>query len=91
MQGSFEVGVPAQISSSTNIKPSSGSLLGIFVSSASGSPTVAVYDSATTTTTAKLVDTFTPVAGSFYRLPLSFANGLYVAIGATTSITVFYA
>ena len=90
MQGSLDVGVPKQLSASANVKASSGSLIGIFCSSASGSPTITIYDDAASGTTTKIVDTFTPVAGTFYRLPCSYANGLNVVIAATTSITVFY-
>ncbi len=89
--GSLNVGMYKQISASGNINPASGSILGIFVSSVSGSPTITVYDSATTTTTAKIVDTFIPVAATFYAMPASYASGLYVVIAATVSCTVFYA
>ena len=83
-----EVFAPKNISASANVIPRSGSIIGIFVASASGSPTIAVYDSATTTTTTIIVNTFTPIAGTFYPMPFSFTNGCYVAIGGTVDCTV---
>lgn len=77
-----------QISATTNVRPVSGVLGGIFVSAASATPTITVYDSATTTTTTKIVDTFTPVAGTYYPLPFSLSNGCYVVISGTVSCTV---
>lgn len=78
-----------QISASANIAAGNGFLGGIFVSAASGSPTLTVYDSATTTTSVKIVDTFTPVGATFYPMPARFQSGCYVVIGGTVSCTVF--
>ena len=83
-----EVFSPKNISASANVTPRSGSLIGIFVASASNTPTIAVYESATTTTTAIIVNTFTPAAGQFYPMPFSFTNGCYVAISGTVDCTV---
>lgn len=77
-----------QISASGNLRSTSGGLLGVFVSSIGGTPTITVYDDAGTGTVSKLVDTFTPVAGTWYPLPFAFANGLNVVIGGTVSATV---
>lgn len=79
-----------QLSATANCSPNPCNMLGVFCSSASGTPSVTIYDSATTTTTTKIVDTFTPVAGTWYPFPAACSNGLYVVIAATTSITVFY-
>ncbi len=83
-----------QISASANIKPMAGKLKGIFVSAASGTPTITVYDSAATSTSdPKILDTFTPAAATSYVLPLDGAfakNGIYVVIGGTVSATVIY-
>lgn len=79
-----------QISATGNVSPINTDLLGIFVSAASGTPTITIYDSATTTTTAKVVDTFTPVAATYYTIPASTTAGLYVVIGGTVSATVFF-
>lgn len=82
------------ISASANIKPMAGKLKGIFVSAASSTPTITVYDSAATSTSdPKILDTFTPVAGTEYNLPYDGAyakNGIYVVIGGTVSATVFF-
>ena len=83
-----EVFSPKNITTSVNVTPRSGSLIGIFVASASATPTIAVYDSATTTTGTLIVNTFTPAAGTFYPMPFSFTNGCYVAIGGTVDCTV---
>lgn len=39
-----------------------------------------------------ILNTFTPVAGTMYNLgqPIAFAAGLYITVGATCDITVFY-
>ena len=81
-------GSAENISSSTNVMARAGELVGIFVASASSTPTIAVYNSATTTTTSIIVNTFTPVGGTFYPMPFSFASGCYVAIGGTVDCTV---
>jgi len=86
--GNLNVSGYEQISASTNIVPGPGALLGIFVSAASATPTITVYDSATTTTTAKIIDTFTPVSATWYPMPLCFINGCYVVISGTVSCTV---
>ena len=78
------------ITATGNVSPIGTDLLGIFVSAASGTPTITVYDSATTTTTAKVIDTFTPVAATYYTIPASVASGLYIVIGGTVSATVFF-
>jgi ABC-type nitrate/sulfonate/bicarbonate transport system substrate-binding protein len=81
------------ITASTNIKPMAGKLKGIFVSSASSTPTITVYDSASNTTTATILGVFTPAAATSYVLPLDGAyakNGLYVAIGGTVAATVIW-
>jgi ABC-type nitrate/sulfonate/bicarbonate transport system substrate-binding protein len=81
------------ITASTNIKPMAGKLKGIFVSAASSTPTIAVYDSAAATTTNIILNTFTPVGATSYILPLEGAyakNGIYVVISGTVNATVIY-
>jgi ABC-type nitrate/sulfonate/bicarbonate transport system substrate-binding protein len=81
------------ITASANIKPMAGKLKGFFVSSASGTPTITVYDSAATTTTNTILGVFTPTAATSYTLPLEGAyakNGIYVVIGGTVAVTVLY-
>ena len=80
-----------QISAPGNVSAYPAKIVGIFVSAASSTPTITVYDSATTTTTDKVVYTFTPVAATWYPIPASTSAGLYVVIGGTVSATVIYA
>jgi hypothetical protein len=73
---------------SGNVKSGQGGMLGIFVAAASATPTITVYDDASTGTTTKIVDTFTPVAGTWYPLPFACSNGINVVLGGTVSCTV---
>jgi hypothetical protein len=77
-----------QISASANCSKVACNLLGIFVSAASSTPTITVYDDSGTGTSTKMVDTFTPSAGTYYKLPFCAANGVYVVISGTVSCTV---
>lgn len=79
-----------QINASGNVCANDGVMGGIFVSAASATPTITVYDDSAAGTTTKIVDTFTPVAGTFYPLPFAFSKGLNVVIGGTVSATVGY-
>lgn len=79
-------GTPVPFSSSTNVLASDGVLLGIFVST-STSGTVTIYDSATTTTTTKLVDTTGTLSVGWYPIPITFTNGCYIVIGGTLKAT----
>lgn len=81
----------AQISASGNVCKGPAALEGIFVSAASTTPTITVYDDAGTGTGTKIVDTFTPTAGQFYPLPFRALKGLNVVISGTVSCTVGYA
>lgn len=87
MLGNLPVGDPHQISASANVLPSDGALLGIFVSAASAAPTITIYDSATNTTTKTIVSVFTPVAGTYYPLPMTVQSGCYIVITGTVSLT----
>ena len=82
------------ISATANIKPMAGKLKGIFVSAASSTPTITVYDSAATSTSQPtMLSTFTPAAATSYLLPLDGAyakNGIYVVIGGTVTATIIY-
>lgn len=77
-----------QLSATANLHAGAQQLGGIFVSAASATPTITIYDSATTTTTTKLVDVFTPVAGTWYSMPFTVNSGIYVVISGTVSATV---
>jgi hypothetical protein len=87
----LNVGGYKVVSATGNVAPIASKLLGIWVSAASGTPTITVYDSATTTTTDPVATVFTPSAGTFYTIPAATENGIYVVIGGTVSATVFFA
>jgi hypothetical protein len=76
------------ISISTNVCAIDGIMGGIFVSAASATPTIAVYDDPGNGTATTIVAPFTPVAGQFYPMPFAFAQGLNVVISGTVSATV---
>lgn len=81
------------ITASANIKTSAGKLKGIFVSAASSTPTITVYDSAATTTTRTILGVFTPTAATSYVLPLDGAyakDGIYVVISGTVTATIIW-
>lgn len=82
----------AQISATKLIKNSQGKVKGIMVSAASSTPTITVYDEETAGTNIKVIDTFTPVAGTNYNFfdGINTKNGIYVVIGGTVSATVYY-
>ena len=73
------------ITSTTTVFTGTGSIAGIFVASASNVPTIKVADSTTT-----VVNTFTPVAATFYRIPARFNTSLVVTISGTVDCTVFW-
>lgn len=79
----------APISASTLVKTGVGRFAGFFVSAASATPTITVYDNTSAAST-KIIDTFTPSAGTMYRFPTSNFNvGLYIAISGTVTLTPF--
>ena len=79
-----------QISASGNVLNVGGMLGCIFVSAATATPTITIYDDSAAGTTTKIVDTFTPVAGTFYRLPFAVSKGINIVLGGTVSATVGY-
>ena len=83
-----ESGSYVNISASTLIRTGAGQLMGIFVASASATPTIKVWDNTSAATTV-LVNTFTPAGGTFYPIPASFTTGCFVTIGGTVDCTVF--
>lgn len=83
----------AAISATSQVKPAAGKLNGIFVSSASGTPTITVYDSfASSTSDPVVIATFTPTANTMHNFfqGLYFNKGLYVVIGGTVAATISY-
>lgn len=80
----------ANLSASAAVKSKDGILCGIFVASAATTPTIKLWDNTSAATTV-LVNTFTPVAGTYYEFPdVHFETGLFVTIGGAVDCTVFY-
>jgi hypothetical protein len=73
-----------------NVSPIATDLLGIFVSAASSTPTITIYNSSTTGTSDRVVNTFTPVSATYYTIPASLGEGLYIVVGGNVSATVFF-
>lgn len=73
------------ITATTTVYTGTGGLFGIFVSSASSTPTIKVSDGAST-----LVNTFTPAGATFYQIPGRFNTSLVVTISGTVDCTVFW-
>ena len=82
-----------QLAATNQVKVGAGKLFGIFVSSTT-SGTLAVYDSATASTSnGKIASTITVTAGTQYlSFPAGiwFSNGLYVVAANTIEFTVVY-
>ena len=81
------------ITATTQIKRDAGKLNGIFVSSASGTPTITVYDSsASSASDPVVIATFTPTANTNHNFfqGLYTNKGIYVVIGGTVSATISY-
>lgn len=79
----------ANITSSSLVTRGPGKLLGVFVAIATATPTLKIWDQ-TSAATPVLVNTFTPVAGTFYRIPARYKNGLFATISGTVDCTFFY-
>lgn len=76
------------ITASALVRTGATQLLGIFVASASGA-SIKVWDNTSGASTV-VVNTFTPVPGSFYPIPANLVTGCYVTITGTADITVFW-
>ena len=87
----LNVGGYKLIAASGNVSALPANLLGIFVSNATTTPTITIYDDAATGTTTKVVDTFTPVSGTWYPIPVSMSKGINVVISGAVSATVVFA
>lgn len=73
------------ITATTTVYTGTGGCFGIFVASASSTPTIKVSDGAAT-----MVNTFTPVGATFYQIPGRFNTSLVVTISGTVDCTVFW-
>jgi hypothetical protein len=83
----------AAITATTQIKVAAGKLNGIFVSSASSTPTITVYDSFKSSNSDPVVlATFIPTANTMHNFfqGLYVNKGIYVVIGGTVSATISY-
>lgn len=83
----------AAITATAQIKPAAGKLNGIFVSSASSTPTITVYDSSASSASDPVVlATFTPTGNTMHNFfnGLYLNKGLYVVISGTVSATISY-
>lgn len=81
------------ITASTQIKRDAGKLRGIYVSSASSTPTITVYDSFSSSASDPVVlATFTPTGNTNHNFVEGlFTNkGIYVVITGTVAATVYY-
>lgn len=81
----IEAGDYKNLTATGTMSSNGGTLMGIFVASASATPTLKVSDSNGT-----IANTFTPTAGQYYPLPTTFSGTLTVTIGGTVDCTVFY-
>ena len=83
-----------QIAATDQVKIGAGKIFGIFVSSGSSSPTLAVYDSAVASTDdPKIANTFAVAAATQYlSFPngIFFSKGLYIVLANTAAFTVVY-
>lgn len=84
----YHIGAYKQIAATSNCAARSCHLIGMFISSASNTPTITVYDDSGSGTATKLVDTFTPVSSTWYPMPFEAINGVNVVITGTISCTV---
>ena len=85
-----EAATYTNITASALILSGRGQLLGIFVASATTTPTIKVWGQ-TSAAAPIIVNTFTPAAGVYYPIPAAFTDGLYVTISGTVDCTVFWA
>jgi hypothetical protein len=91
-----QLSVTTSVPNKTTIKVGAGKLKGIFCSSASATPRVTVYDSATQTAAeGTIISILTPQASENYLLSgseggIGFSRGLYVLATGTMELTFIY-
>ena len=82
------------ISTTSQVKVGAGKLKGIFVSSATSTPTITVYDTDAKGTSTTVVGVFTPSAATNYPFNsfdgIYLNKGLYIVISGTVTATVIY-
>lgn len=84
-----ETGSYKNTTASVAVAGNAANLMGVWVSSASATPTIKIWDNSAASG-AIVANTFTPVAGSFYPIPATCVNGIYITIGGTVDCTVIY-
>jgi hypothetical protein len=88
--GNLPIGTAKAITSSTQISTSQGQLLGFLIGTSS-SLTLAAIDSATSSGGTSLLATTAAITAPLWLpCPVAFANGLYVTVGGTGTVTVVY-
>ena len=81
------------VSSTTpqSITANPAQLIGVFVSSVTGSGTLAMFDDAGVGTSNTIVSAFVPnVSICWYPMPTQTRNGLCASVAATVTFTVFW-
>jgi len=82
-----EAGTPTNITATALIHDGPAGLLGIWVSSASATPTIKVWNN-TAASGGVIANTFIPVGGTFYPIPFYCSKGIFVTISGTVDCTV---
>ena len=80
-----EAGSYINFSATTTISQPNVQLLGVFVSSTSGTATLTVSDGASTA-----ISTFIPLAGTFYPFPLTCKTSAVFTVNGTLSATALF-
>ena len=73
------------ITATTTVSTEPCAMLGIFVATASSSPSIAVTDGART-----VVGSFVPSSSTFYAMPARTSTDLVVTLSGTINCTVFW-
>ena len=82
----------AYLEATASIKKGAGKLKCIFVSAASSTPKITVYDTETDGTSVTVLGEFAPSASANYNFydGINCTNGIYIVISGTVSATVYY-
>lgn len=80
-----EAGGVFRITATGQVKGANGKMLGFFV--ASGTPTVKLWDNATTGSGTVLLNTMQTTAATWYAFPASFANGVHATVAGAGDIS----
>ena len=82
------------ITATSQVNAGPAKLIASFVSAASSTPTITVYDTDAKGTTTTVIGTFTPVSATNYLFNAAegiyLNKGLYVVLGGTVSATISY-